>query len=358
MFWNHGGGSVSGAAFDELYGMDSLTLAEMDQAFVETFGENSENQPVDIIGFDTCLMATVDVAYTFSDIGKYLVASQELEPGNGWLYSGLMSALAETPDMEPLELSKVICDSYVQGCEEVGTEDNITLSVTDLSKVGNLIAAYDDFGKEALASAVDNPAFFAQFSKIANTRGDVSADALPAVPLAKRYNAPLLLTLPDSLPENVLAEIKALGAKQVIIVGGPGAVKAAVEETLKDAGLQVERVYGQTQGLESLVPNPVRYGGNTLYDTNEIVLKNLQPTPKSIYGVTGKDFADALSGAAGAAESNSWILLTGGTSNGLTMEQENLLKGMEGRVKDLHIFGGPAVVPETTLNRIKLYLGH
>nr|WP_246241180.1 clostripain-related cysteine peptidase [Anaerocolumna sedimenticola] len=168
VFWNHGGGSVSGAAFDELYGMDSLSLAEMYQAFSETFGENPQNQPVDIIGFDTCLMATVDTAYTFSDIGKYLVASQEVEPGNGWLYSGWLGALAGTPDMEPLELSKVICDSYVQGCEEVGTEDNITLSVTDLSKISNLVAAYDDFGKEALASALENPTFFAHFSQIAN----------------------------------------------------------------------------------------------------------------------------------------------------------------------------------------------
>ena len=111
VLWNHGGGSVTGASFDELYGMDSLSLAEMYQAFTEVFGEDPQNQPVDIIGFDTCLMATVDTAYTFSGIAKYLVASQEVEPGNGWLYSGWLGALAGTPDMEPLELSKVICDS-------------------------------------------------------------------------------------------------------------------------------------------------------------------------------------------------------------------------------------------------------
>jgi hypothetical protein len=169
VLWNHGGGSVSGASFDELYGMDSLSLAEMYQAFSEAFGEDPQNQPVDIIGFDTCLMATVDTAYTYSGIAKYLVASQEVEPGNGWLYSGWLGALAGNPEMEPLELSKIICDSYVLGCREVGTEDNITLSVTDLSKVSGLIAAYDDFGKEALALAVENPAFFAHFSKIANS---------------------------------------------------------------------------------------------------------------------------------------------------------------------------------------------
>jgi hypothetical protein len=168
VLWNHGGGSVSGAAFDEIYGMDSLSLAEMYQAFSKTFGENAQNQPIDIIGFDTCLMATVDTAYTFSDIAKYLVASQEVEPGNGWLYSGWIGALAKMPNMEALELSKIICDSYAQGCEEVGTQDNITLSVTDLSKISNLISAYDDFGKEALSLSVENPSFFAHFSQIAN----------------------------------------------------------------------------------------------------------------------------------------------------------------------------------------------
>lgn len=168
IMWNHGGGSVSGAAFDELYGMDSLSLPEMYQAFSETFGANPQNQPIDIIGFDTCLMATIDTAYTFSDIGKYLVASQELEPGNGWLYSGWIGAIANNPKVTPLELSKAICDSYVDGCIEAQTQDNITLSVTDLSRVSNLLAAYDDFGKEALASAIMNPSFFAHFSQIAN----------------------------------------------------------------------------------------------------------------------------------------------------------------------------------------------
>lgn len=166
-FWNHGGGSVTGAAFDELYGGDSLTLPEMYGAFTSVYTADGKNQPIDLVGFDTCLMATVDTAYTFSDLAKYLVASEELEPGNGWLYSGIMQALADTPTIEPLELGKVICDTYVQGCEEVGTQDNITLSVTDLSKIGNLLTAYDNFGKEALASAVENPAFFAHFAQIA-----------------------------------------------------------------------------------------------------------------------------------------------------------------------------------------------
>lgn len=167
VFWNHGGGSVSGAAFDEIYGYDSLTLDEMYQAFSSVWTPSTEKQPLELIGFDTCLMATVDVANTFSDLAHYLVASEETEPANGWYYSQWVGALAENPSMNGEELGKVICDAYYAGCEEVGTQDNTTLSLTDLTKVQPLLDAYDTFGAEALAAACTDPGFFSQFGRVA-----------------------------------------------------------------------------------------------------------------------------------------------------------------------------------------------
>jgi hypothetical protein len=167
IFWNHGGGSVNGAAFDENFDNDSLTLDEMYSAFSANYELSEEKPPFELIGFDTCLMATVDVAYTYSDIGKYLVASQELEPGNGWYYTGWAEALGENPQMDGLDLGKIICDTYVEGCELVGTADNITLSVTNLAKIPELLTAYNDFGKEALANACIDPSFISHFSRIA-----------------------------------------------------------------------------------------------------------------------------------------------------------------------------------------------
>ena len=167
VFWNHGGGSVTGAAFDEIYGYDSLTLDEMYQAFSSVWNPSIEKQPLELIGFDTCLMATVDVAYTFSDLAHYLVASEETEPANGWYYSQWVGALAQNPSMNGEELGKVICDAYYAGCEEVGTQDNTTLSLTDLTKVQPLLDAYDTFGAEALAAACTDPGFFSQFGRVA-----------------------------------------------------------------------------------------------------------------------------------------------------------------------------------------------
>lgn len=167
VFWNHGGGSVTGAAFDEIYGYDSLTLDEMYQAFSSVWNPSIEKQPLELIGFDTCLMATVDVAYTFADLAHYLVASEETEPANGWYYSQWVGTLAQNPSMNGEELGKVICDAYYAGCEEVGTQDNTTLSLTDLTKVQTLLDAYDTFGAEALAAACTDPGFFSQFGRVA-----------------------------------------------------------------------------------------------------------------------------------------------------------------------------------------------
>ncbi len=168
IFWNHGGGSVGGAAYDENYKYDSLKLNEFYQAFKEAFELSTENPPVDVVGFDTCLMATIDTAYTFCDIARYLVASEESEPGCGWYYTGWLQALADNPGMDGAQLGKAVCDSFATGCKEEGVADEITLSVTDLGRIGNLMEAYENLGQEALLNAVDNPGFFPALGRMAS----------------------------------------------------------------------------------------------------------------------------------------------------------------------------------------------
>jgi len=168
LFWNHGGGTLGGAAYDENYGFDSLSLKEMKTSFGKVWGEAPDTPPVDLVGFDACLMATVDTAATFSPFAKYLVASQENEPGNGWNYEGWVGKLAKDPSMTASELGIIICNTYYDGCEEMGTESKVTLSVTDLTKLPALLEAYEEFGKEALVEALTAPEFFAQLGREAS----------------------------------------------------------------------------------------------------------------------------------------------------------------------------------------------
>lgn len=163
LFWNHGGGSVTGLAFDELYKFDSLQLSELTAAFEE----QKTNEKYELVGFDTCLMATIDVADVFDEYANYMVASEELEPGCGWSYDRFFQALADNPSMNGAELGKIICDSFYAGCEDIEQEDGITLSVTDLSKVQNLVEAYNAVGKEVLLSAGEDERYITEFSRSA-----------------------------------------------------------------------------------------------------------------------------------------------------------------------------------------------
>lgn len=164
LFWNHGGGSVSGVAFDENYEADSLLLDELKQVMQEVY---ADSKPFELVGFDTCLMATLDTANVFKNYASYMVASEETEPGNGWLYSGWLGKLAENPGMNGTELGKEICDSFVKGCEEVGTENEITLSVTDLSKTDAVVQAVKNMGKVVLKKAGEDTSVCAEFARSA-----------------------------------------------------------------------------------------------------------------------------------------------------------------------------------------------
>ena len=193
VFWNHGGGSVSGASFDENFDYDSLTLSELHQAFGAVYGLDKAEPPLELVGFDTCLMATVDTAHAFADMARYLVASEEMEPGCGWYYSGWVQALADDPSMDGKALGQAICDSYMEGCSYYDVEDEVTLSVIDLSQLYPLLESYEAMGAEALSYALENPLFFSKMGRQAldtenyggNTRSEGYANMLDLGHLAE-----------------------------------------------------------------------------------------------------------------------------------------------------------------------------
>ncbi len=216
-FWNHGGGSVTGAAFDEQYRFDSLNLEEMYEAFNYVWEADVDAPALELVGFDTCLMATIDVASVFQNFAKYLVASEETEPGNGWLYSGWLDTLADDPSMNGEELGIAICDTYYAGCQAVGTEEQTTLSVTDLTKLTPLLDAYENFGEEAFMVAAEDPGFFAQLGRAAamsenyggNTREQGYSNMVDLGHLARQtaWMLPSANAVSDALEDCIVYEV-------------------------------------------------------------------------------------------------------------------------------------------------------
>ncbi|MCL1802074.1 MAG: clostripain-related cysteine peptidase [Eubacteriaceae bacterium] len=151
IMWDHGGGSLFGMEIDRLFDNDSLSLPEFEEAIKAM---PAASGTYEVVGFDACLMATIDIARILQGSAKYMVASQEIEPGIGWDYTALFKALADDSSIGGEELGIAICDSYYAACEEyAGMAEQVTLSVVDIEKAGSLLSAYDDLGDEALLLA-------------------------------------------------------------------------------------------------------------------------------------------------------------------------------------------------------------
>lgn len=143
ILWNHGGGSVYGYGSDELYNGDGMTLGELNGALKNSA---AARQPFEFIGFDACLMASLETAWAVRDYGRYLVASEELEPGYGWDYTSWLTALGRDASMDGAALGRAIVDGFIAYYNNNGMQQEATtLSVVDLAKVGDAVTALEEF---------------------------------------------------------------------------------------------------------------------------------------------------------------------------------------------------------------------
>jgi hypothetical protein len=158
VIWNHGDGwrgeadtvAVKAISSDDT-DMDTLYMKEV-QTALETAKDNLAKRfnteiSLDIVGFDACLMGMVEVAYAIRNVANYMVASEYLEPGNGWPYHTILRALKENPSMSPVDLTSIIVEEYMSFYHIVGR--GITQSAFDMTKLDNLIRKINEFTDNA-----------------------------------------------------------------------------------------------------------------------------------------------------------------------------------------------------------------
>lgn len=141
IMWNHGAGSVYGYGADEWFNYDSLTLDEMQTALADSYRQHG--QRFELVGFDACLMGSVEVGHVLAPYADYLLASEELEPGHGWDYEPIINHLNQNPNTDPVSFGQAIMDGFVKQSKAYRTDDAITLSLVDLSKIDEVVSALD-----------------------------------------------------------------------------------------------------------------------------------------------------------------------------------------------------------------------
>jgi putative cell wall-binding protein len=124
--------------------------------------------------------------------------------------------------------------------------------------------------------------------------GQIYADALCSVPLAKKNNAPVLLTEPDRLSDSVKNELERLKVKHILIIGGEGVISNNVVDSVNSLDNK---------------PEIKRIGGKDRFETSVKVAQELGGADK-IAVTYGYNYADALSMSSIAAVKGMPILLT------------------------------------------------
>lgn len=163
------------------------------------------------------------------------------------------------------------------------------------------VAGQDRFGTAVLASQQSFPAD-ASAGAVVLARGDSPdgfADALAGVPLADDLGAPLLLSLPTSLPQVTATELERVlpAGGTVHVLGGDAAISPQVQAEVEALGYQVQRVFG-----------PDRFA-------TAVAIAEALGNPDTVMLATGFEFADALSAGPAAAEVGAAILLTPSTEH-------------------------------------------
>ncbi|MCR4656668.1 MAG: peptidase C11 [Lachnospiraceae bacterium] len=133
IFWDHGGGTISGYGYDEKKKNGSMTLGGIDKALKES------GVIFDFIGFDACLMATLENGLMLSQYGDYMIASEETEPGVGWYYTNWLTKLSKDTSMPTIEIGKNIIDDFVDVCAKKCQGQKTTLSIVDLAELEKTI---------------------------------------------------------------------------------------------------------------------------------------------------------------------------------------------------------------------------
>lgn len=188
-----------------------------------------------------------------------------------------------------MNMKKIACLLSISLCLSIGVTTR-TKAAVNPERIGGA-NRYDT------SIAVSKNGWNATSDYVVIASGEDFGDALSAAPLAKKYNAPILLVSKDNLDNqsdsasNLTNELSRLKAKKAFIIGGTGSVSSKVEDVIKNKGIEIERI-----------------SGNDRYDTSVEIAKKVGAN-NGVIIAKGDDFTDALSAAPIAASKEMPIIL-------------------------------------------------
>lgn len=159
VFWDHGGGWY-GVCWDDT-DSDYLNLDNVSEGLSALSAHLG--RPVDVVGFDACLMAGIEILYQIRGLCDVACTSGTTEPNEGWPYDWILPSLAMKPQMTPRELAVEITEDYVNSYTD-GKDDPAdtvlaTMSAWDMARVPRLFELWDQLSMRLAMKALTYNAY-------------------------------------------------------------------------------------------------------------------------------------------------------------------------------------------------------
>lgn len=113
------------------------------------------HRKIDILGFDACLMATIETAYALKDVAELMIASEELVPDCSWDYSYALRTLIEKRGrLDPDRFGRLFIDGYAAKYRENPSMyvQDPTLSILKLKYTHRVAQTLSDLAQDLEAA--------------------------------------------------------------------------------------------------------------------------------------------------------------------------------------------------------------
>jgi hypothetical protein len=137
-------------AFDDT-SRDFLDNAELKRVLTDVTAK--AGRPINILGFDACLMNMVEVAYQLRGTVGYIIGSEEIEPGDGWPYDRTIGYVAANPTASTTKVATEIVKRYVASYTAA---DGVTQSALDVDRVTQVARAIDELASVCMIGLQSN----------------------------------------------------------------------------------------------------------------------------------------------------------------------------------------------------------
>ena len=168
VLWNHGDGWRTASmrkqerkaiCSDDTSGGDALDMIELRQALAAAVAAASS--PIDLLAFDACLMAMIEVDAQLQPYVRFRTASEDTEPGTGYPFNTILADLQVHPAWDGRELATAVVERYYQAY------NGETQSAMELGDGYSALIVQVDLLAQALTSRLD-----ASLSAIQTVRGE------------------------------------------------------------------------------------------------------------------------------------------------------------------------------------------